>query len=273
MKITKAKLKQIIKEELQVILTNEEVEEMFGEDVRAQVEAIESKEITKEAIMEEIESDPKLLDAIGKLSDSIENLDVSIDFLSAAFTGESGISIGAAQRQLGRAYKPKVRTMPEPVRESEQFRDQQKMDAAQDVAGQGMSFEKWVAVVFQKGAQIDDNSPNPYDAWMSGQTPEEYARGLSEGLFGGKFGDKKPTPKSGKKRAMTDREKEKINRFLKATGGKEIDERKLTPPEKEKKEDIVTGMKKSNSDFEKRYGKDAESVMYATATKIAKEKK
>ena len=39
MKITRAKLKQIIKEELQVVLTNEEVEEMFGEDVRAQVEA------------------------------------------------------------------------------------------------------------------------------------------------------------------------------------------------------------------------------------------
>ena len=53
----------------------------------------------------------------------------------------------------------------------------------------------------------------------------------------------------------------------------ELDERKLTPPEKEKKEDIVTGMKKSKSDFEKRYGKDAESVMYATATKIAKDKK
>ena len=39
MKITKAKLKQIIKEELEVVLTNEEVEEMFGEEVRAQVEA------------------------------------------------------------------------------------------------------------------------------------------------------------------------------------------------------------------------------------------
>ena len=226
MKITKAKLKQIIKEELQVILTNEEVEEMFGEDVRAQVEAMESKEITKEAIMEEIKSDPKLLDAIGKLSDSIENLDVSIDFLSAAFTGESGISIGAAQRQLGRAYKPKVRTMPEPVRESEQFRDQQKMDAAQDVARQGMSFEKWVAVVFQKGVQIDDNSPNPYDAWMSGQSPEEYAGSLNE--------------------------------------------KKLTPSEKEKKEKIVKGMKDSEDEFIKRYRKDAKNVMYATATKIAK---
>ena len=38
MKLTKAKLKQIIKEELQVVLTNEEVEEMFGEEVRDKVE-------------------------------------------------------------------------------------------------------------------------------------------------------------------------------------------------------------------------------------------
>jgi len=233
-----------------------------------------TKSKLKQIILEEVQSDPELLDAIGKLSDSIENLDVSIDFLSAAFTGESGISIGAAQRQLGRAYKPKVRTMPEPVRESEQFRDQQKMDAAQDVAGQSMSFEKWIAVVFQKGVQIDDRSPNPYDAWMSGQSPEEYAKGLSEGLFGGDFDiSKKKSPQPGKKPKRTKQEKEKLNRFLKATGAKEIDERKLSKGEEKEKERVVKGMKKSKGDFKKRYGKDAESVMYATATKIAKEKK
>ena len=38
MKITKARLKQIIKEELEVTLTNEEATEMFGEDVREQLE-------------------------------------------------------------------------------------------------------------------------------------------------------------------------------------------------------------------------------------------
>ena len=233
-----------------------------------------TKSKLKQIILEEVQSDPELLDAIGKLSDSIDSLDVSIDFLSAAFTGESGISIGAAQRQLGRAYKPKVRTMPEPVRESEQFRDQQKMDAAQDVAGQSMSFEKWIAVVFQKGVQIDDRSPNPYDAWMSGQSPEEYARSLNEGLFGGDFDiAKKKSPTPGKKPERTKREKEKLNRFLKATGGKEIDERKLSKGEEKEKERVVKGMKKSKKDFKKRYGDDAESVMYATATKIAKEKK
>ena len=50
-------------------------------------------------------------------------------------------------------------------------------------------------------------------------------------------------------------------------------EKKLTEPEKKEKEKVVKGMKKNKKDFKKRYGDDAESVMYATATKIAKEKK
>lgn len=41
--------------------------------------------------------------------------------------------------------------------------------------------------------------------------------------------------------------------------------------DQEKREDIVKGMKKNKADFVSRYGKDAESVMYATANKMAKE--
>jgi hypothetical protein len=52
-----------------------------------------------------------------------------------------------------------------------------------------------------------------------------------------------------------------------------IMEKELTEPEKKEKEKIVKGMKKDKKGFKKRYGDDAESVMYATATKIAKEKK
>lgn len=44
---------------------------------------------------------------------------------------------------------------------------------------------------------------------------------------------------------------------------------KMTPGEKKKKEKLVKGMKKAKGDFKKRYGKDAKSVMYATATKRA----
>ena len=44
---------------------------------------------------------------------------------------------------------------------------------------------------------------------------------------------------------------------------------KSTNKEKSKKEKYVKGMK-TKGDFEKRYGKDAKAVMYATATKLAK---
>ena len=52
---------------------------------------------------------------------------------------------------------------------------------------------------------------------------------------------------------------------------KGIAERKLTKGEDDKKEDIVKGMKKSFKGFRDRYGDEAKSVMYATATKLAKE--
>lgn len=50
-----------------------------------------------------------------------------------------------------------------------------------------------------------------------------------------------------------------------------INERGLSPAEKRDKEDIVKGMKKNKTDFMKRYGRESEGVMYATATKLAKE--
>lgn len=52
---------------------------------------------------------------------------------------------------------------------------------------------------------------------------------------------------------------------------KNIDEATLTPGEMKKREDYVKGMKKNVASFKKRYGEDAKSVMYATATKMAKE--
>ncbi len=50
----------------------------------------------------------------------------------------------------------------------------------------------------------------------------------------------------------------------------ELDERALDTAEKSEKERLVKGMKKSAADFKARYGKRAKSVIYATATKMAK---
>lgn len=51
----------------------------------------------------------------------------------------------------------------------------------------------------------------------------------------------------------------------------DIPKRGLSPAEKRNKEDIVKGMKKNKTDFMKRYGRDHEAVMHATATKLAKQ--
>jgi hypothetical protein len=48
-------------------------------------------------------------------------------------------------------------------------------------------------------------------------------------------------------------------------------ERPLTDEETDKKEEIVHSLKSKYKEFRKKYGKDAKSVMYATATKLAKE--
>jgi hypothetical protein len=50
----------------------------------------------------------------------------------------------------------------------------------------------------------------------------------------------------------------------------QVEERSLTEPEMKKKEEYVKGMKKSVAGFKDRYGDRAKSVMYATATRMAK---
>jgi hypothetical protein len=70
---------------------------------------------------------------------------------------------------------------------------------------------------------------------------------------------------------------EKIHRAVDKLASKktneeyELDERSLTSDEKSDMEKNVKGMKKKLSSFKDRYGDDAKSVMYATATKMAKE--
>jgi hypothetical protein len=51
----------------------------------------------------------------------------------------------------------------------------------------------------------------------------------------------------------------------------EIKERTLSPGEEQKREKFVKGMKPKSKEFSKRYGERGSDVMYATATKMAKE--
>ena len=51
-----------------------------------------------------------------------------------------------------------------------------------------------------------------------------------------------------------------------------LEERKMTDAEMDKREKIVLSLKKKKKDYKDRYGDDADSVMYATATKMAMKK-
>lgn len=63
---------------------------------------------------------------------------------------------------------------------------------------------------------------------------------------------------------------ERTAKNLKQYFEKPVGERELSKGEEKDKERFVKGMKKNKADFKKRYGKDADAVMYATATKMAK---
>jgi len=75
------------------------------------------------------------------------------------------------------------------------------------------------------------------------------------------------------KAIMPEADEEEVKKAANAAANsmqESIQERELTKPETKERERIVKGMKKNKGDFKDRYGKDAEAVMYATATKNAK---
>jgi len=65
-----------------------------------------SKEKLKQIIKEEISADEELINAIHELSRKIEDLDISVDYLAAAMTGEDTLAVGWKQSSLGRAAAP-----------------------------------------------------------------------------------------------------------------------------------------------------------------------
>ena len=93
MKITTARLKQIIKEET-------ESDDRLLDAIRD--------------LADRSSSDPDLVRAIKKLSAGLDDLDLSVDFLSAAMLDVDPLSIAGAQSALGRAASPAKRRPPPP---------------------------------------------------------------------------------------------------------------------------------------------------------------
>jgi hypothetical protein len=94
MKITRSRLKQIIKEET-------ESDDRLLDAIRD--------------LANRDSSDPELVRAIKKLATGLDDLDLSVDFLSAAMLDVDPLSIAGAQSALGRAASPaKRRAAPPP---------------------------------------------------------------------------------------------------------------------------------------------------------------
>jgi hypothetical protein len=87
-----------------------------------------------------------------------------------------------------------------------------------------------------------------------------------------KSGDYIATNQSGSTKSFNDKAKadKHASSGLKKEEVENVDERKLTGAETEKKEKYVLSMKKKMGGFKQRYGARAKEVMYATATKMAK---
>jgi hypothetical protein len=125
------------------------------------------------------------------------------------------------------------------------------------------------AVQSEEVEQLDELSPGTLKSYVNKAKPEVKAA-KAERADARDAGDGKTANDAfqmAKKRTDGIKQaKAKLN----AEEVEQVEERSLTEPEMKKKEDVVMSMKKGLQGFKDRYGADAKSVMYATATKIAK---
>tara|TARA_R100000278_G_scaffold116402_1_gene95752 strand:- start:201 stop:1034 length:834 start_codon:yes stop_codon:yes gene_type:complete len=268
-----------------------------------------TKSQLKQIIVEEIGTDPAMMKAINKLTDSIEGLDVSIDYLTSAVTGEDPFTVGSMQKALGRFATPhnKKGSLDEghggegsmAVRQLNNL--SQMVQELQAMVDESDDHEEWVESKITKahdyintvlnylsGADPDFDPVNERVYQAGEQRPIDIIKGDLQELLTcymqelETMGHDADLIAFGMKRVISD---------IQISGGKgsqcdsvavrptvdptdvpyrRVAERELTDAEEDEKEDIVKGMKKNKKDFKKRYGKDAENVMYGAATNIAK---
>ena len=138
-----------------------------------------------------------------------------------------------------------VKTMPEEVELDEEQLDELSKDTYKSYLGKTRSLQK----AHHAGSQLSRYARTAGD------------RGYKEAGGVSNVQDRELNTANARKHAKKMLKKEEVE---------QIDERELTKGEAKKKEDYVMGMKKKLSGFKQRYGERAKSVMYATATKMAK---
>lgn len=125
------------------------------------------------------------------------------------------------------------------------------------------------AVQSEEVEQLDELSPGTLKSYVKGAKMDVSAH-KDQKSSAAEAGDYKTASDSAatiaKRQAGMKTAKAKLN----AEEVEQVEERSLTEPETKKKEEVVKSMKKGIEGFKDRYGSDAKSVMYATATKIAK---
>ena len=294
--MTKARLKQIIREELQVVLTNEEAGEMFGDEVQEELEQEDKLEErdSKKPPMAQLTKNPKMFmkyypdkakqlvkqlnqrklkkgsgyyNLANELSGLNESIDVStLEKLEASVTPELANAVMIAYKEMTTPtdVDQVYANTGDPV-----SKDPQDMhDKAVEMIGE-IIFDQSKKIP-QDGMRInEDGHTDVPSAARKMKLAIEDAGQILQGL---QAVDGELPAWWMSKITIASEYLNKARDYL-LTPSQEMQEVKLSEPEKEEKEKIVKGMKKSKADFKKRYGKDAESVMYATATKIAKEKK
>ena len=118
--------------------------------------------------------------------------------------------------------------------------------------------------------QLDELSKSTLSQYVK---KAHYAGGMAD-FKHGRIADKRGDSKDKMALSKTSQKREKgINKAVDRLAKEEVEqmnERSLTSDEKSEMEKNVKGMKKSLSGFKDRYGDKAKSVMYATATKMAK---
>jgi hypothetical protein len=117
--------------------------------------------------------------------------------------------------------------------------------------------------------QLDELSPGTLKSY-AGKAQKDLGVAKQEIQSAGSSGDDEGFSKAVDRKMNREAGIKKAKERLNKEEVEQVEERSLTEPEMKKKEEVVMSMKKGLQGFKDRYGADAKSVMYATATRIAK---